>query len=74
MFADVIDLVGVLTRAAWAVLVRLVLQDFHAAALATALLSALFLQEKAKSIYRFLNAMPRPVRAPNGSFFLNTTS
>lgn len=44
VFADVIDLVRVLTRASGAVLVRLVLQDLHPAALATALLSALFLQ------------------------------
>lgn len=44
MFSDVVDLVCVLTRASGAVLVRLVLQDLHPAALATALLSALFLQ------------------------------
>ncbi len=44
VFADVVDFVRVLTRAAGSVLVRLVLQDLHAAALATALLSAFFLQ------------------------------
>lgn len=46
MFADVIDLVRVLARAAGAVLVRLVLQDLHATALAAALLSALFLEDQ----------------------------
>lgn len=45
VFADVIDLVRVLTRASRAVLIGLVLQDLHTAALATALLSALFLQD-----------------------------
>lgn len=45
MFADVVDLVCVLARAAGAVLVRLVLQDLHPAALAAALLPALFLQD-----------------------------
>lgn len=45
VFADVIDLVRVLTRTSRAVLVGLVLQDLHAAALATALLSALLLQD-----------------------------
>lgn len=44
MFADVVDLVRVLARAPGAVLVRLVLQDLHPAALAAALLPALFLQ------------------------------
>lgn len=46
MFADVIDLVRVLARAPGAVLVRLVLQDLHAAALTAALLSALFLEDQ----------------------------
>lgn len=46
VFADVIDLVRVLARAAGAVLVRLVLQDLHATALAAALLSALFLEDQ----------------------------
>lgn len=45
VFADVIDLVCVLARAPGAVLVRLVLKDLHAAALAAAFLSALFLQD-----------------------------
>lgn len=45
MFADVVDLVRVLARAPGTVLVRLVLQDLHPAALAAALLSALFLQD-----------------------------
>lgn len=44
VFADVVDLVRVLARASRAVLVRLVFQDLHAAALATALLAALFLE------------------------------
>lgn len=44
VFADVVDLVRVLARASRAVLVRLVLQDLHAAALAAALLAALFLE------------------------------
>lgn len=46
VFADVIDLVRVLARAAGAVLVRLVLQDLHATALAAALFSALFLEDQ----------------------------
>lgn len=47
-----IDLVRVLARAPGAVLVRLVLQNLHAAALATALLSALFLEDqRRKKIY-----------------------
>lgn len=44
VFADVVDLVRVLARASGPVLVRFVLQDLHPAALATALLAALFLQ------------------------------
>lgn len=44
VFADVIHLVRVLTRASGAVLVRLVLQDLHPAALAATFLSALFLR------------------------------
>lgn len=44
VFADVIDLVSVLSRPPRAVLVRLVLQDLHSAALTAALLSALLLQ------------------------------
>lgn len=46
VFADVVDLVRVLARAPGAVLVRLVLQDLHAAALAAALLPALFLHDQ----------------------------
>lgn len=46
VFPDVIDFVCVLTRAARPVFVRLVLQDLHAAALAAALLPALFLQRR----------------------------
>lgn len=42
--ADVVDLVGVLARATRAVRVGLVLQDLHPAALAAALLPALFLR------------------------------
>lgn len=52
VFADVIDLVCVLTRASGSVLVRLVLQDLHPAALAAALLSALFLQGSRKMTVR----------------------
>lgn len=48
VFADVVDLVGVLTRAPGAVLVGLVLQDLHAAALAAALLPAFFLHSSEK--------------------------
>lgn len=44
VFADVVHLVGVLTGAPRPVFVRLILQDLHAAALATALLTALFLK------------------------------
>lgn len=44
MHADVVDLVGVLARATRAVRVGLVLQDLHPAALAAALLPALFLR------------------------------
>lgn len=46
VFADMIDLVRVLARAAGAIFVRLVLQDLHAAALTAALLSALFLEDQ----------------------------
>lgn len=45
VFADVIDLVSVLTRAARAVLIWFVLQDLHPTALTTTFLSALFLQD-----------------------------
>lgn len=49
---DVIDLVSVLTRAAGAVLVGFVLQDLHPAALATAFLPALFLQDSKQTKQR----------------------
>lgn len=49
VFPDVIDLVCVLTRTSGSVLVRLVFQDLHAAALAATLLSALFLQDGRKT-------------------------
>lgn len=44
MHADMVDLVGVLARATRAVHVGLVFQDLHPAALAAALLPALFLR------------------------------
>lgn len=41
--ANVVNLVGVLSDSPWAVLIRLVLQDLHSAALATGLIPTLFL-------------------------------
>lgn len=63
VFADVVDLVRVLARAPGTVLVRLVLQDLHPAALAAALLSALLLQDG--------RATASDLRSPPGGGLLN---